>query len=108
MTSEASRPLDAEVLAAVDELRSIISSHYPEAQFVTHEGDDPEGIYLQPVVDIDDPHEVLDVVMERLLQFQIEDGLPVYVFPAPTPDRARKRFARRGSSRELLALPRFP
>jgi len=39
------------------------------------------------VVDVDDPDEVLDTVIERVVQFQIDEQLPIHVVPIRTPER---------------------
>jgi hypothetical protein len=84
------RPVDTHdpvIQSAVDELRGMIQKHFPTAQFSVYEGEDPHGIYLEAVVDIDDIDQVMDVVVDRLVDMQVEEGLPVYVSPRRT--RAR-------------------
>jgi hypothetical protein len=71
----------ARVEAALDELKALIVARYPQATFVVEEGFDPEGIFLVTIVDIADTDEVIAVVGDRLVTFQVEDGLPVYVTP---------------------------
>jgi hypothetical protein len=66
---------------AVHELKSLITARFPQATFVVEEGFDPEGIYLLTTVDIADTDEVIDVVGERLVALQVDEGLPVYVTP---------------------------
>lgn len=72
---------DPRLLAAADELRELISARYPEATFELTIGDDPTGLYLIPTVDVDDTEEVAEVVADRLLALQVDEELPVYVFP---------------------------
>ena len=68
------------VVAALDELKVMISARYPQATFVVAEGvDDPPGLYLVATVDVEDTDEVRDVYGDRLLEMNIEEGLPVYV-----------------------------
>jgi hypothetical protein len=78
---------DARFQSALSELQELIRVHYPSATFVVSEGDDPEGVYLSAVVDLDDPDEVMDVVVNRLLEIEIDDGLPIYVIPTRTQER---------------------
>jgi hypothetical protein len=74
--------LDPQISSALDELRSLIRGRYPEAEFeVIRDVDDPVAFHLTTIVDVEDPDEVLDVVIERLLELQIEEGLPVHVIP---------------------------
>jgi hypothetical protein len=52
------------------------------------EGDDPPGIYLRPILETDDIFEILDVVGDKLYEYQVEQRLPVYVFPMRPPRSA--------------------
>ncbi len=61
------------------ELQGLISKSYPTAAFAVSHGEDPEGEYLTSTVDVEDTEEVFDVVVDRLLEYQIEEELPVYV-----------------------------
>jgi len=46
-------------------------------------------------VDVSDTEEVFDVVVERLLEMQIDDALPIYVVPVRPVHRViREMFAR--------------
>jgi hypothetical protein len=67
--------------AAVVELQSLILQAYPTATFEIVQGADPEGTYVIATVDVEDTEAVIDVYIERLLEFQIDAGLPVYVVP---------------------------
>ena len=67
--------------AAIHELQGLITTRFPQATFAVEEGFDPEGIYLVTTVDIADTDEVIDVVGDRLVELQVEEGLPVYVTP---------------------------
>ena len=71
---------DPRISGAVADLQRRISTHYPRASFTTLRGDDPEGIYLRVAVDVDDPEQVLDTVMDQLLELGDEE-VPVYVIP---------------------------
>lgn len=70
---------DARVKDAVDELRAMIQARYPSALFDVFEHDDPTGVHLRVVVDVDDTDEVLDTVIETLTEMQTERALPVYL-----------------------------
>lgn len=72
---------DPQMQRALAELRELIRQHYPTATFQITHGDDPEGTYLLAIVDVADPDAVVDVFIERLLEWQIEAELPVYVIP---------------------------
>ena len=66
---------------AINELKGMISERFPQASFVIEEGFDPKGIYLVTTVDIADTDEVIDVVGDRLVELQVDEGLPIYVTP---------------------------
>lgn len=85
---------DPRIQAALDELRAIITEHFPGALFRIYRGEDPEGIRLVTTVDIDDLDEVMDAVVDRLVDMQVYEGLPVYVVPMWPPERARSFLAR--------------
>ena len=72
---------DPRIVAAVDELTRLITGRYPDAQIDVSEGDDPDGVYLTATIDIDDPDEVTDLVIDRTMALQIKEELPVYVVP---------------------------
>ena len=87
MTNEQEMLSDFRLLAAVDELQGLIASRFPEATFSIGLGDDPEGVYLSATVDTDDLFELIDLVSDRLVDFQIDVGLPLYFMPRRSPER---------------------
>jgi hypothetical protein len=72
---------DPRLLAAVSDLRDRIAARYPEATFEVTSGDDPAGLYLIPTIDVDDTDDVAALIEEHLLVLQVDEELPVYVFP---------------------------
>ena len=98
MSAERISATDPRMARAITELQERIHAHYPTATFEVEAGEDPDGVYLTAVVDLDDPDEVLDAVMDRLLELEIDEGLPLYVVPARTPERiaAMLRESKRG------------
>jgi hypothetical protein len=95
--------LDSKMQAAVDELQGLIRQRHPEAQFRL--GRDPEGseaIHLTAVLDLDDTDLVVDEFIDRMMQLQIDDELPIFVIPVRTPERERALLeaarARRGAT----------
>src|SRR5437762_14144811 len=89
---------DPRLMASAYELRNAIAACYPDATFEITQGDDPPGLYLVPTVDVDDTDDVVQVVAERLLTLQIDDELPIYVFPV----RPLSREIGRASCRERV------
>src|SRR5512144_867634 len=89
--------------AALDELRQLITERYPKAHFsVTHGPEDRQEVHLVATVDLEDTDEVLDVVMDRMLQFQLDEELPVYVSPRRTPQRRAALWAAQRQRTPLL------
>lgn len=71
----------------------MISARYPSAQFRVRAG-------------IDDPDEVMDLVIDRLVHLQIEEGLAVSVLSVHTAERAaRTREQTTMKESGSLALP---
>ena len=93
MTDQLLDPQDPRMRRAVSELEVLIRECFPSATFVVSHGEDPDGIYLDAIVDLDDPDPVMDVVVERLLTLQVDEGLPVHVVPLRTPERNAKLVA---------------
>jgi hypothetical protein len=81
MKSENHDRLTPRMQEAVEELKRLIIAHFPQTAFVVEEGFDPEGIYLLAIVDIADTDDVIAVIGDRLVELQVDEGLPVYVTP---------------------------
>ena len=64
---------------AIAELMELILSTYPDARFEVSRGDDPAGVYLTATVDVEDVDEVMELYTDRLIDLQVEEGLPLYV-----------------------------
>jgi hypothetical protein len=91
---------------AVRELQRLITARFPQAAFVVEEGGDPEGIYLVTTVDIADTDEVMAVVGDRLLELQVEEGLPVYMTPLRPIERVVAQLREREATIPPPPLPR--
>jgi hypothetical protein len=87
--------------SAIAEIQELIASRYLAATFEVGEGDDPEGIYLGATVDVADMGDVVDLFLERLVELQVEEGLPLFVAPVRPVDRVVAELRRRPA----LALP---
>ena len=84
------------MLAAVTELQTTIGQRYPSARFnLSHPEDEPTSVELTAVVDVDDPDEVLDTVIDRVVQLQVDEQLPIHVVPIRTPERVAADVAQR-------------
>ena len=90
---------------AVRELQRLITARFPQAVFVVEEGFDPEGIYLLTTVDITDTDEVIAVVGDRLVELQVDEGLPVYVTPLRPIERVVAQLQEREAATPPAPLP---
>ncbi|MGI8967593.1 MAG: hypothetical protein ACR2GA_00610 [Chloroflexota bacterium] len=84
----------------------MVSRAYPEASFAISPGeDDPKITHSNAMVNIDDPDEVVDLVIDRMLALQIDEGTPVHPIPIRTPERTaayRRPIVAIGRSTALL------
>lgn len=98
--------LDPPRRAAVEELMALVAEHYPSASFAIGPGqDEPEATHIVATVDLDDPDEVVDLVIDRMLTLQIDEGLPIHLIPIRTPERTEallRRQRQREGSEALL------
>jgi hypothetical protein len=90
---------------AVRELQELITRCFPEATFVVEEGVDPEGVYLVATVDIPDTDEVVAAVGDRLVELQVDEGLPIYVTPLRPIERVVTQLRERETATPLAPLP---
>ena len=80
--------LEPRIEGALEELRGMIARQYPTATFELSRGqDEPRNVHLTVAVDVDDTDEVLDLVIDRVVGLQVEEGIPVHVIPIRTPER---------------------
>jgi hypothetical protein len=49
--------------------------------------DDPASIHLITTVDVDDPDEVGDLVIDRVVELQVEERIPLHVIPVRPVER---------------------
>ena len=83
---------------AITELKGLIGRQYPNAIFAVRAGEDPEGVYLVATVDVEDMGEVVDVFLNRLVDFQVDEELPVYVLAVRPLERNLAILARQRDS----------
>lgn len=96
------------VQAALDELQALITARYPEATFSVYTWYDTAGIFLEATIDVDDTEEAHDAFMDRLLDIQVEEGIPVHVRLSQPPERTRAQnfeYRQRQARRILESLP---
>ena len=80
---------DPRVQDALLELEQRIRTHYPTATIDVTHGGEPDGVYLTATIEGANAFDVLDSIIDRLLEIQVDEGLPIYVIPVrpdPTPE----------------------
>lgn len=101
MINEPPLELSPRMSAAVEEIEQLILRHYPEATFDIGEGEDPVGIHLIATVDLEDLGEVRDLYRDRIVDMQVDEGLPLYVISVRPIERSLEM-----RRRELERYPR--
>ena len=81
------------IQAARAEMRGMIQAVFPTTTFQVYRGEDPHGVYLRAIVDVEDTDDVIDVFIDRLVDIQVEERLPLYVIPMHTPERVARLVA---------------
>ena len=109
MTFESDYRSDPRIQAAVAELQELIRSRFPEATFTVGIMDDPmddtQGVYMRAIVDVDDVDDVTEVFIDRLIDMQVDEGMPIYVVSVHPPERiAADLRKRQQATREAAAL----
>ncbi len=94
MRTEHDLNLDRPMERAIEQLKAAITEQYPQAAFVIVRGEDPEGIYLKTIVDLEDVDQVVDSILDKLYELQVERALPIYVVPLQPIDRVLKELSR--------------
>jgi hypothetical protein len=69
------------IAEVIEEFKQLVLDRYPEAEFEVTRGDDPPGIHVWATVNTDDLWEVIEYVSPRVVDVQVDEGLPVYLFP---------------------------
>ena len=98
-------PLTPRIQEALAELQALILDRFPDATFEVHQGDEPWGIYLHATVDVDSLWDVIDVVSDRLVDFQVNEELPVFIDVHRTPERDAATWAEQAERQAALSTP---
>lgn len=107
MSSEQVSSLDARTRRAALELEETIRQRYPAATFeLSHGEDDPASLHLITTVDVADPDEVGDLVIDRVVELQVDEGIPLHVIPVRPLGRVLAELTNR-SARPYGRLPRL-
>jgi hypothetical protein len=80
--------LDERTRQAIEELQTAITTRYPTTTFeLALSPDDPDSLLLLATADVDDPDEVGDLVLDRVVSLIADEGIYVHVIPLRTPER---------------------
>lgn len=102
--------LDERTQQAIAELEHTIAAQFPTTTFVlSRSPEDPASIHLLAIADVDDPDEVGDLVVERVVALHVDEGIPLHVIPLRTPERVRAAIEteRRGAAARLTRSVRL-
>ncbi len=102
MSKEHINAHDPRIRQALVELKAMVRERWPGASFEVSRGEDPEGIYLDATVDVADTDEVMDVVIDRLLELQVEERLPIYVIAGRPLERVLASLSSAGAAQHEL------
>lgn len=110
MTTQRTRNVPSTLSEAVEEVKRLIAGRYPDACFgrLLEGVDDPEERWLEVTLDLDDPFEAVELVSDLLLDFLIERGIPLYVFPLRTPEREAEVLRQLAEGTHRPPLPERP
>ncbi len=97
---------DPRMAAAISELTGLILRSYPDTTFATEVDENGRSIFIWATVDVDDPDEVVDLFIDRLLTLQGDEELPLHVVPIRTPARLEKLRAELQQGRSSGAILR--
>jgi hypothetical protein len=99
--------LDGPTRRAIDELKRTILSRYPTTTYqLVRSPEDPASLHLLAIADVDDPDEVGDLVVDRVVTLLVEEGIALHVIPMRTPERIAAALAagQRGRSQRTVRL----
>lgn len=87
---------DAKVHDAIEELKRLVLTRDPRARFDVGPSFDPVGVSLEVTTDLDDPDEIMDSIIDRLVDIQVDEGVADL---SPYPPGGRLRLPRRARER---------
>ena len=103
MTARREDSLTVPTEAALAELRKLIREAYPDAHFAVRRGvDEPESFESVATIDIENRDDLLDLIIDRVMAFQIEDGIPIHVIPL-RPSTSQREIAARAAAATAAA-----
>ena len=108
MRRESEPRLRPRMRQAVEELKGLVRQHYPDATFrLSRSPEEPRALHLWTTVDLEDLDAVLDPIIERIVELQTDERLPIHVIPVRPRERvlAALREKEAAKARRLHPLP---
>ncbi len=88
MTTKQEKLLASRMERAIAELQGLITRRFPDATFEVEQSPEDRRItHLVATVDVDDRYDVMDLVIDRMMDIQINEKLPLFVVVLRTPER---------------------
>jgi hypothetical protein len=91
--------------AAIEEMKNLLTRAFPEATFAIAAGEDPDGIHLIATIDSEDMDEVMDLYIDRIVELQVHEDLPLFVIPVRPVERNIALLAQRDASAGVFVVP---
>lgn len=98
-------PITSRMEELIAEMKDRISRRFPTTTYEMYQGEDPVGIYLIAIVDTDDLEEVNELFSSRIVDVQVDEGIPLFVITERTPERSAALLAREAEERASLLVP---
>ena len=85
-------PSDPRVEVAIAQLMGLVRSRFPSATSSLFRRDDEDALTLRVEVDTDDLDDVVEIVLDKLYEVQVEQGLPLHLVTTWPPERVTAHF----------------
>ncbi len=97
---------DVQLRATIEDMQQRIRTRFPTMTFEIEPGEDPVATWMWARVDIDEPDEVGDLIIEPRFALQIEQRVLIDVIPVHTRERVEAMLREKGMIRdEALTAP---
>src|ERR687885_2605133 len=88
MRRESEPRLRPRMRQAVEDLKGLVRQRYPDATFrLSRSPEEPRALHLWTTVDLEDLDAVLDPIIDRIVELQTDERLPIHVIPVRPRER---------------------
>ena len=106
MRQEREPRLTPRMRQAVEELKGLVRQRYPDATFqVARSPEEPGTVHLLTTIDREDLDEVLDPIIDRIVELQTDERIPVHVIPVQPRERVLAMLREREAAKARRAQP---